>query len=73
LYAPLEAGCALVKGPKHLVDAFSYHPTYYHFDPQSDNDAALNFVDYGPQNSRGFRALRCGWESDRSVQRGTRR
>ncbi|HYB03472.1 MAG TPA: aminotransferase class V-fold PLP-dependent enzyme, partial [Nitrososphaerales archaeon] len=32
LYAPLEAGCSLVKNPKYLLDAFSYHPSYYHFD-----------------------------------------
>jgi aromatic-L-amino-acid/L-tryptophan decarboxylase len=53
LYAPLEAGCALVRLPEHLRRAFSYRPPYYHWD-----DAVLNFVDYGPQNSRGFRALK---------------
>ena len=53
LYAPLEAACALVRDPNTLTRAFSYHPPYYHFD-----DAGLNFVDYGPQNSRGFRALK---------------
>ena len=31
LYAPLEAGCALVRNPEALRDAFSYHPPYYHF------------------------------------------
>ncbi len=53
LYAPLEAGCALVRRPADLRHAFSYHPPYYRFDEE-----ALNFVDYGPQNSRGFRALK---------------
>ncbi len=53
LYAPLEAGCALVKRPEDLRNAFSYHPPYYHF-----GEEALNFVDYGLQNSRGFRALK---------------
>ena len=53
LYAPLEAGCALVRRPEDLRNAFSYHPPYYHF-----GEATLNFVDYGPQNSRGFRALK---------------
>jgi aromatic-L-amino-acid decarboxylase len=53
LYAPLEAGCVLVRNAKHLRDAFSYHPAYYHFD-----DDVLNYFDYGPQNSRGFRALK---------------
>jgi aromatic-L-amino-acid/L-tryptophan decarboxylase len=53
LYAPLEAGCALVKRPEDLRNAFSYHPPYYRFGGET-----VNFVDYGPQNSRGFRALK---------------
>jgi glutamate/tyrosine decarboxylase-like PLP-dependent enzyme len=53
LYAPLEAGCALVRRPEDLRNAFSYRPPYYHF-----NEEVLNLVDYGPQNSRGFRALK---------------
>jgi aromatic-L-amino-acid/L-tryptophan decarboxylase len=53
LYAPLEAGCALVRDPERLRAAFAYHPPYYHFE-----EWATNYVDYGPQNSRGFRALK---------------
>jgi aromatic-L-amino-acid/L-tryptophan decarboxylase len=53
LYAPLEAGCALVRNAEALRAAFSYHPPYYHF-----GVVARNLVDYGPQNSRGFRALK---------------
>jgi len=53
LYAPLEAGCALVRNAEDLRRAFAYHPPYYHFD-----EHVLNLVDYGPQNSRGFRALK---------------
>ena len=53
LYAPLEAGCALVREAEALRRAFSYHPPYYHFEEQ-----ATNYVDFGPQNSRGFRALK---------------
>jgi len=52
-YAPLEAGCALVRDPEMLRAAFAYHPPYYHFE-----EHATNYVDYGPQNSRGFRALK---------------
>ncbi|HWL39209.1 MAG TPA: aminotransferase class V-fold PLP-dependent enzyme [Gemmatimonadaceae bacterium] len=63
LYAPLEAGAVLVRDPKRLRDAFSYHPPYYHFDRE-----ALNFVDFGPQNSRGFRALKV-WLALRQVGR----
>ena len=53
LYAPLEAGCALVRDPDALRNAFSYHPPYYSFDVE-----ATNYYDLGPQNSRGFRALK---------------
>jgi glutamate/tyrosine decarboxylase-like PLP-dependent enzyme len=53
LYAPLEAGCALVRDAERLRAAFAYHPPYYHFDQR-----VTNYVDCGPQNSRGFRALK---------------
>jgi glutamate/tyrosine decarboxylase-like PLP-dependent enzyme len=53
LYAPIEAGCALVRDPEKLRDAFAYHPAYYHFGVE-----AINYFDLGPQNSRGFRALK---------------
>jgi aromatic-L-amino-acid decarboxylase len=54
LYAPLEAGCALVRDPEALRAAFSYSPPYYHF----SGEEAINYFDYGMQNSRGFRALK---------------
>jgi aromatic-L-amino-acid/L-tryptophan decarboxylase len=63
LYAPLEAGCVLVRDRAALRDAFSYHPPYYHF-----GNEAVNFIDYGPQNSRGFRALKV-WLALRQVGR----
>lgn len=63
LYAPLEAGCVLVRDAAHLRNAFSYHPPYYHFGQE-----ATNFVDLGPQNSRGFRALKV-WLALRHVGR----
>jgi len=53
LYAPLEAGCALVRDAEKLRSAFAYHPPYYHFGTE-----AINYFDLGPQNSRGFRALK---------------
>jgi glutamate/tyrosine decarboxylase-like PLP-dependent enzyme len=53
LYSPLEAGCALVRNPQWLLNAFSYHPPYYNFEVDG-----LNYFDYGMQNSRGFRALK---------------
>jgi aromatic-L-amino-acid/L-tryptophan decarboxylase len=53
LYAPLEAGCVLVRDRDALRTAFSYQPPYYQF-----GDEAVNYHEYGPQNSRGFRALK---------------
>ena len=57
LYAPLEAGCILVKNPQHLIDTYSAHPVYYNFDSSTD-EPTLNYYEYGFQNSRGFRALK---------------
>ena len=53
LYAPLEAGCALVRNRAALTNAFSYHPPYYSFEGE-----AINYFDIGLQNSRGFRSLK---------------
>ena len=53
LYSPLEAGCILVRHAEALRKTFSYHPPYYAFDKD-----VLNYFDLGPQNSRGFRALK---------------
>lgn len=53
LYAPLEAGCALVRNADNLRNAFSYHPPYYHFGVE-----ATNYFDLGPENSRSLRALK---------------
>jgi glutamate/tyrosine decarboxylase-like PLP-dependent enzyme len=57
LYSPLEVGCTLVKNPQHLTDTYSSHPEYYNFS-NSGEDQALNYYEYGLQNSRGFRALK---------------
>lgn len=61
LYAPLEAGCALVRDPAKLRAAFAYHPPYYRFDEE-----VTNYNEFGPQNSRGFRALKI-WLALRQV------
>ncbi len=57
LYAPLEAGCILVKNPQHLIDTYSSHPVYYNFN-KLDDQSEVNYYEYGFQNSRGFRALK---------------
>jgi len=66
-YAPLEAGCALVREPETLRAAFSHQPSYYHF-PGLPEDPPINFHEWGPQNSRGFRALKV-WLAFRHIGR----
>lgn len=65
LYAPLEAGCALVRRPEDLRNAFAYHPPYYYFGVE-----ATNYLDFGPQNSRGFRALKVWLALSQAGRRG---
>lgn len=67
LYSPLEAGCALVRDPRHLVETFSHHAAYYNFSG-SQEDPPINFYEFGMQNSRGFRALKV-WLGLRQVGR----
>lgn len=67
LYSPLEAGCALVRNPNHLLETFSHHPVYYNFDGIKE-DPPINYYEFGLQNSRGFRALKV-WLGLRQVGR----
>jgi glutamate/tyrosine decarboxylase-like PLP-dependent enzyme len=67
LYAPLEAGCVLVRDAEILRDTFSYRPAYYKFD-EVGGEPVVSLVEYGPQNSRGFRALKV-WLGLRQVGR----
>jgi glutamate/tyrosine decarboxylase-like PLP-dependent enzyme len=67
LYAPLEAGCALVRDRTLLRDTFSFHPPYYP-ERETAEDAPVYYHEYGPQNSRGFRALKV-WLALRQVGR----
>ncbi len=66
LYSPLEAGCTLVRKPETLRETFSYHPPYYHWASQAE--PTIDYHEYGPQNSRGFRALKV-WLALRQVGR----
>jgi aromatic-L-amino-acid decarboxylase len=65
LYAPLEAGCVLVRNQEALRETFSYHPPYYHF---AEEPSTIDYYEYGPQNSRGFRALKV-WLALRQIGR----
>jgi glutamate/tyrosine decarboxylase-like PLP-dependent enzyme len=58
LYAPLEAGCALVRDASALHETFAFHPPYYPEPEEPSDDSPIFYHEYGPQNSRGFRALK---------------
>ena len=66
LYAPLEAGCTLVRDAAALRATYSHTPDYYHFDQGEETER--NYFEYGLQNSRGFRALKV-WLALRQVGR----
>lgn len=57
LYAPFDVGCALVKDPKHLTDAFAFS-THYYNSADDVPDMPVPFRDLGLQTSRSFRALK---------------
>jgi aromatic-L-amino-acid decarboxylase len=63
LYQPAEAGCALVRSDQDLLDTFDFTPPYYRLGPDE-----LHYYKRGPQNSRGFRALKV-WLSLRHLGR----
>ncbi len=67
LYTPLEAGCTLVRDRHALRDTFTPNrPSYYKL--MQDTEEAVNYFEYGPENSRGFRALKI-WLALRQVGR----
>jgi len=72
LYAPLEAGCTLVRNRDDLHDAFAFKPSYYQFD-DNEGQEVKNYFEYGPQNSRGFRALKIWLGFQQSGASGYRR
>lgn len=57
LYVPIEAGCVLVRDAHRLAEAYAYTPSYYHFEIEGE-EPPINYYELGPQNSRGFRALK---------------
>ena len=57
LYVPLEAGCTLVRDRRFLTEAFATNPSYYAM-AGGDQEQVIDYHEMGPQNSRGFRALK---------------
>lgn len=55
LFAPLEAGCVIVRDREKLKRAFSFTASYLTAD---DDPMLTNFMDYGPQLSRNFKAFK---------------
>lgn len=55
LFAPLEAGCLIVRDRALLRQAFSVQASYLTVE---DDPLFTNFLDYGPQLSRSFKAFK---------------
>ncbi len=70
LYVPVDAGALLVRDPGRLRDAFSLVPPYLRVqhDPAGVSDAPW-LSEYGPEQTRPFRALRV-WAALKSTGRG---
>src|SRR6185295_9494528 len=58
LFTSFEAGCVLVKDTATLRHAFNFSPSYL---TMSGDPDFVDFADYGPQLSRGFKALKVWW------------
>jgi glutamate/tyrosine decarboxylase-like PLP-dependent enzyme len=57
LFAPVDAGCLLVRDERHLRRAFSYGASYIDVVPDGDM-SNFAFWDVSPELSRRFRALK---------------
>jgi glutamate/tyrosine decarboxylase-like PLP-dependent enzyme len=57
LYIPYECGCVLVRDPEKLRRAFSLTAPYLRGTLPTEY-TGLDYLEYGPQMSRGFRALK---------------
>jgi aromatic-L-amino-acid/L-tryptophan decarboxylase len=55
LFAPLEAGCVLVRDRAALRRAFAVHSSYLSV---AEDPLMLDYTDYGPQLSRAFKAFK---------------
>lgn len=57
LYVPIEAGCALFKNREALRQTYSLVPEYLRVDRSVDM-SRTDFMEFGPQLTRSFRALK---------------
>jgi aromatic-L-amino-acid decarboxylase len=55
LFAPLEAGCLIVRNRDQLRNTFHFTSSYL---PDEQDPLLINFLEYGPQLSRGFKAFK---------------
>ncbi|MFD5829679.1 pyridoxal phosphate-dependent decarboxylase family protein [Lentzea sp. NPDC060358] len=55
LYAPLEAGCLLVRDGAKLRDAYAFDSSYL---TVAEDPLMTDYMDYGPQLSRNFKAFK---------------
>lgn len=55
LFAPLEAGCLLVRDGEKLRQAYAYSSSYL---TVQEDPLMRDYMDYGPQLSRDFKALK---------------
>jgi glutamate/tyrosine decarboxylase-like PLP-dependent enzyme len=58
LFAPLEAGCVLVRNAEDMRSTYSFVPSYLSMEADAE---LLNYAEYGPQLSRSFKALKVWW------------
>jgi glutamate/tyrosine decarboxylase-like PLP-dependent enzyme len=68
LSVPVECGCAIVRDGALLRDAFSLVPPYLRTEEGKGFGGLPWFSEYGPQQTRGFRALKV-WMTIRSAGR----
>jgi aromatic-L-amino-acid/L-tryptophan decarboxylase len=69
LYVPVDAGALLVRDPARLRDAFSLIPPYLRVEHDPDGVSDAPWVsEYGPEQTRPFRALRV-WAALKSTGR----